>query len=158
MDGRSASDSAGDITAQRRVNITLVDDAAVALAVTRREPANAATGLEPNTFIALSFNKPVDPAHLQINVKQTAHGPTWDLGGQQGASPITDSTTFKLMQVDVDQQPVTGGLSTLPGGRSLAFYPEQDFAYGATVFVDVSVDGQPLDRYSFQVRPLPIRS
>jgi len=38
---------AGDLTAQRRVNVTLVDDAAVVLAVPRRDPANAATCREP---------------------------------------------------------------------------------------------------------------
>ena len=147
--------NAGDVTAQRRVSVTLIDDAAVALAVTRREPANAATGIEPNAFIALYFNKPVDPARLQVSVKETAHGLTWDLTGQQGASPITDSDTFQLVQIDYDQQPVAGGLSTLPGGRSVAFYPARDFVYGAGVFIDVSVDGQELDRFSFQVRPLP---
>lgn len=147
--------SAGDMTAQRRVTVTLIDEAAVALAVTRREPVNAASGLEPNAFIALYFNKPVDPARVQVSVKQTAHGLTWDLAGEQGASPIMDSDTFKLVQVDIDQQPVAGGRSALPGGRSLAFYPAQDFVYGASVFVEVSVDGQPLDRFSFQVRPLP---
>ncbi len=142
-------------TAQRRVTVTLIDDAAVALAVTRREPVNAATGLESNVPVVLYFNKSVDPARLQLSVKQTAHGLTWDLTGEQGASPIMDSNTFKLVQVDIDQQPVAGGRSTLPGGRSLAFYPAQDFVYGATVFVDVSLDRQMLDRFSSQVRPLP---
>jgi hypothetical protein len=38
----------------------------IALAVDRQTPANGATGIEPNAFIALYFNKPIDPALLTI--------------------------------------------------------------------------------------------
>ncbi|HEY9198695.1 MAG TPA: hypothetical protein VIR60_04950 [Gammaproteobacteria bacterium] len=147
--------AADTVVAERRVDVTVIDQSAVPLELLRTEPANAQTGVEPNAFLAVYFNKPIVPADLQIAVRETVHGETYDLSAQQGSNPTLDGNTARIVRVDHDQQVVNGGLSVFPGSRTVAYYPERDFAYGATVFVDVTYAGEALGRFSYQVRPLP---
>lgn len=144
-----------EVTAQARARFTLTNSDNIELALSHTEPANLAQNIEPNAFIALYFNKAIDPALLSISVKETAHGETYDLSGQNGANPITEGNRFKIVKVDYDQQPLPFGQTRFPGNRTLAIYPARDFVYSAQVFVDVSYNGAELKRFSFSVRPLP---
>ena len=145
----------GELISQAHTNITLANSDNIELELARYEPDNAQTGIEPNAFVALYFNKPIDSNLLQVTLRETVHGLTYDLSGQKGANPITDGNTAKLIEVHRDLDPVTGGLSLLPGNRTVAFHPEQDFAYNADIFVDVVYNGEELKRFTFKVRPLP---
>jgi hypothetical protein len=136
-----------------KVNIRNLDN--VQLALDRHEPENASTGNEPTAFIGLYFNKPVDPALLQINVKETAHGLTYDMSASQGSTPLLEGNTTKLVEVHRDQTAVAGGISVLPGATAIAFYPDSEYAYNAEIYVEVAYDGQELTRFQFKVRPLP---
>jgi hypothetical protein len=145
--------AAGTVLARRTSRFTVVNTANIALAIERQEPANSATGVEPNEFIALYFNKPMDPQQLQIQVLETVHGLIYDTL-EKGAD-ITQLSQVELVEVHRDREPVPGGVSQFPGNTMAAFYPQRDFAYGATIYVDVLVNNQALSRTSFTVRPLP---
>lgn len=145
--------TAGTVLARRTSRFTVVNTANIALAIERQEPANGATGVEPNEFVAVYFNKPVNPGQLQIQVLETVHGLIYDTL-EKGAD-ITRLSQVELVDVHRDREPVPGGISHFPGNTMAAFYPQRDFGYGATVYVDVLVNNQALARTSFTVRPLP---
>jgi len=141
------------VLARRTSRFSVVNTASIALAVERQEPANSAVGVEPNEFVAVYFNKPVDPQQLQIQVLETVHGLTYDTL-EKGAD-ITQLSQVELVEVHRDREPVPGGISQFPGNTMAAFYAQRDFAYGSTVYVDVLVNNEYLSRTSFTVRPLP---
>ncbi|WP_147305181.1 carboxypeptidase-like regulatory domain-containing protein [Alkalilimnicola ehrlichii] len=60
-----------------------------------------------------------------------------------------------MIQVNRDQAEVAGELSVLPDNRAVVFYPAREFAYGATVYVDLRYDGEVLSRFQYGIRPLP---
>jgi hypothetical protein len=64
-------------------------------------------------------------------------------------------TKVELTNVSRDREPVPGSISHFPANRMAAFYFQRDLAYGATVFVTASYDGQELARGVLHVRPLP---
>jgi hypothetical protein len=145
--------SAGDTIAATTSTFAVQDMDAVPLAVEKLKPANGATGIEPNDFIALSFNKAIDPALLQIEVLETVHGKTY--ASAASGADITQLSAVELVEVHRDRETVPGGVSILPGNRMAAFYPSRDLAYGAEVFVTATYDGAELTRATYNVRPLP---
>lgn len=150
----SLTDASGQIVTSGVAHVTFVNTDNVTLAVAAHEPASDAHGIEPNQFIKLNFNKAIDPAKLQVSLKETVHGMTYDLS-QMGSAGVGAARVPPLVRVDRDQEAVPAGLSFFPGGRMVAVYPHRDFAYGAAVFVDVSYDGQPISRFNFAIRSLP---
>ncbi len=144
-DGQALADT------QTRFTIKNMDN--VPLAVTSQVPANGATGVEPNAFIALYFNKAIDPALLSIEVLETAIGQTW--AKTAAGADITQLSNVRMTSVENVRSTVAGGLAFFPENSMAAFYPEADFTYGGTVFADVSYDGKVLARSTFAVRPLP---
>ncbi|MCP4549182.1 MAG: Ig-like domain-containing protein [bacterium] len=146
-------DSDGVIQASAETRFSVADMAADPLAVERIRPENGATGVEPNEFIAVYFNKQIDPALLQIEVLETVHGMTY-------ASPADGAEIAKISQVELievhrDRALMVGEVSHFPGDRMTAFYPDVDAAYGATIFITVLYDGVELARAFYEVRPLP---
>lgn len=137
----------------RKVNV--IDANTLALELVKTSPANGANGVEPNQFIALHFNRAIDPALLAVTVRETAHGLTWDMSGQRGIDPVTAGDAAKLIEVHRDREVVEGRLSTLPGDTSVAYNLVRDLAYGANVYVEVSYNGSEVTRLSYAVRPLP---
>jgi hypothetical protein len=149
----SVQNSAGDTLAATTSTFSVQDMDAVPLAVEKLKPANGATGIEPNDFIALYFNKAIDPALLQIEVLETAHGKTY--AAAASGADITQLSAVELVEVHRDRETVPGGVSILPGNQTAAFYPSRDLAYGAEVFVTATYDGTELTRATYNVRPLP---
>ncbi|NNF99324.1 MAG: hypothetical protein HKM93_08100 [Desulfobacteraceae bacterium] len=145
--------STGDTMAHRSQAFTVVNGSTIPLEIEKQEPANGQAGVEPNEFIAFYFNKPIDPALLQVQVRETAHGLIYNT--LESGADITRLNDIKLIEVHRDQKDVPGGISLLPGDTMAAFYPERDFAYNGTVFVTVSYDGAEIYRSSFKIRPLP---
>jgi hypothetical protein len=146
-------DGAGTVLAVRTTRFSIVNTANIPLQLERMEPANGAAGVETNEFVAVYFNKPIDPLLLQLQVFETAHGLSY-AAPEKGAG-ITALSEVKLVEVHRDHEPVPGGVSHLPNNTMAAFYPERDLAYGATVYIDVIYDNQELARASFSTRPLP---
>ncbi|MGI0115378.1 thrombospondin type 3 repeat-containing protein [Zooshikella sp. RANM57] len=124
------------------------------IALERTEPVIGSDGNEPNLPFTFYFNQPIDQSQLAIKVNETAHGYSYqdmDPAGTTGEA----AKGYQLQPVNRDFAPVTGSLSVLPGEQVVAFYPEQSLAYGATVYVQVSYQGQEMLRGNFQTRPLP---
>jgi len=46
-------------------------------------------------------------------------------------------------------------VSVMPGNAAVAFYPSADYAYNASINVQVTYDNQALEVFQFKVRPLP---
>jgi hypothetical protein len=120
----------------------------------RTLPARNEQYREPHLPIKFYFNKPVLLADLQISVKQTVHGTAYATGDNAQATS-NGKYQGEVVEVHKDQEPVPGGLSLLPGGRIVEFYPDDDITYGASVFVHVSHLGEELSRFAFKVRENP---
>ncbi|CAB1055660.1 hypothetical protein D1BOALGB6SA_393 [Olavius sp. associated proteobacterium Delta 1] len=148
-----AVNTSDTLLARITTRFTVVNTDNIPLAVKRQEPENSAEGVEPNEFIAVYFNKPVDPTQLQIQVFETAHGLGYD-APEKGAD-ITQLSEVELVEIHRDREQVPGGISHFPGNTMVAFYPGRDFAYGATVFIDVLYNSEVFVRSSFKIRPMP---
>ncbi|TDQ45899.1 hypothetical protein EV696_1162 [Permianibacter aggregans] len=126
----------------------------IPLEVVRVQPENGARDVEPNEFIAVHFNKPIDPNKFSLIVEETAHGMTY-----QNLDPLgTDFTQAKgsqLVEVSRSRAAVPGELSVVPGSRSMAFYPKQDVAYEGEIYVEAKYDGEVVARFAYNTRPLP---
>jgi hypothetical protein len=149
----SVENASGTLLTRTRTTFTTCDMTDVPIAVERQTPANGATGVEPNDFIALYFNKAIDPALLQIEVLETVHGRSY--ASFAPGADITQLNKIELVDVNRDRESVPGGIGHFPGSRMAAFYPRRDIAYGANVFVNVQYNGQELLRTTYKVRPLP---
>ena len=147
------TNQAGAVLARRTVSFFMVNEANIPLAVTRQEPARDESGVEANRFISFYFNKAIDPARLQVEVLETAHGMVY--ADAPEGEELSTMNTIELVEVHRDRQQVSGGLSYFAESMMAAFYPERDFAYQGEVYVTIHYDGHELSRSNFTIRPLP---
>lgn len=117
-------------------------------------PQNGDNGIEPNNFISVSFNRAIEFQKLSININETAQGLTWVDNDELGVDAL-QARGYELKQVNRSHEAVAGRLSLIPGDKLVAFYPERDFSYNATIYIDVKYDGETLQRTQFQTRALP---
>lgn len=148
------SDASGTVLARARSDFNVVNTDDIPLQVVTTMPGNGASGIEPNTFLTLHFNKVIDPALLSVSVAETAHGQTYDLSVGQGLE-FTARSLPPLVEVHRDQEVVGVTPSLFPGNRMISYYLARDLAYGGKVYVTVTYDGSELTRFSFDVRGLP---
>lgn len=146
--------AAGELISSSRRALTVRDQQQLELALERVEPANGQVGVEPNGFISLYFNQPIDPAKLSIAVNETAHGYTYEDVDPQGTDALR-AKGYQLVSVARSHEAVPGKLSVVPGATLVAFYPSRELAYDAEVYVNVGYDGQELERLQFRTRTLP---
>lgn len=150
----TVTDDAGKQVAVATGAFSTEDLANITLALQRTEPANQATGVEPNSGVHLYFNKPVELSRLEIAVRETVNGLTFDTGRPE----VTDFPALENaepVEVHYNQEPVPGETGILPGNTVVTWFPERDIAYGADVYVDVKYDGGELGRLTYKVRPMP---
>ncbi len=152
--GVQVRDVNGDLLAASSVLVTLQNPQNTPLAVERHVPANASTGNAPNDPISVFFNRSIDPALLQVTVRQTIHGPDYDLSNQ-ARSGFTEYDPPQVVQMDEDMTPVAGGLAFYPENIYVTYHPAERLPYGAEIFVDVVYDGEDLSRFSFTVQDVP---
>ncbi len=127
---------------------------AIPVEVVKVQPANGALNVEPNEFIAVHFNKTIDTSKLQINVRETAHGLTYQNLDPSGTD-FVHAKGAQLVEISRSNTAVPGRVAVLPGQKSIAFYPTNDVAYNGEVFIDVVYDNQTLTRFTYQTRALP---
>jgi len=149
----TARDDGGSTLATAAATFDVLDESTIPLELVRMEPESGATGIEANQYVSLLFNKPVDPALLEVQVRETVHGQIYST--PQDGADLRSVSLVELVDVDRDREPVPGRSMTLPGGRLVAFYPSRDYGYGGRVFVDVLYDGEDVGHERFDVRPLP---
>ena len=148
------ADETGNTLASTSQSLSVIAAATLPLEVSNLDPAMGATGVEPNSFIAVYFNRPIDGALLNIQVHESAFGKTYvdlDPMGTDGFS----GQGYQLVDVNRSHEPVPGSFTVLPNGRGAVFYPGRELAYNGELFVDVTYDGNSMARYTFHTRPLP---
>ncbi len=136
---------------KRTVIVTVNKTIPAPLALESSEPANNDIEVVINTPIKLYFNQPIDPGKLDIEIRETAHGLSYETtleNGAQGEKP-------KLIEINRDYQPVPGSVTVLTDSVIAAFEAERDFAFGASVYVTVRYDGNELTRYHFKTKIVP---
>lgn len=154
---RLAVRHAGRDIAAGEVTIDVVDWATVPLELVAMNPTSADGAIAPNSLLTFVFNKPVNPAQLQIAVKETLNG----YGYQFQDAPGTDFTRakgYQLVQVNRSQEPVAGISDLLADGRSLTFKADRFYGFGATLTIEVAHSGNTVARTSLEVMPLPTQA
>lgn len=145
---------AGTLVVQTTHRVSVTDPVVVPVRVEKTTPTEGSRYVEPNSFIAVFFNQPIDDSLLRLEIFETAHGMTYVDMDEKGTDAIR-ARGFKLTEVHRDHQPVPGAVSLLTGNKAVAFYPERSIAYNADVYLNVIYDGKPLKRMHFQTRDLP---
>ncbi|ACE83320.1 Thrombospondin type 3 repeat family [Cellvibrio japonicus Ueda107] len=143
-----------EMVASASRNFSVRNEADIPLALLGHEPLNAEEHVEPNQPIELSFNKAIDIAKLTVKVYETLHGKTY-INNDPAGLDFLDAKGYQLETVHRDRELVPGGLSLLPGGKLVGFYPTRQFGFNATLYVDVSYDGEEVGHFTFKVRKLP---
>jgi hypothetical protein len=146
--------AADEVLANSKIALNLVNMDNQPLALTKTNPARNEKDYEPHFPIQFFFNKPVNLADLSVTVRQTYHGNTYVNTAASGAG-FSEKYQGEITEVHYDQQLVPGGLSLLPGERIVEFYPDQDIAFGASVYVEISHLGSELERFIYHVRQSP---
>ena len=125
----TVSDNSNQVLAVTSRRLVVNDAVDVPLELERVEPIEGQDGVEPNSFITLYFNPPIDLGELTLNVHETAHGFTYQDQDELGTS-VLHAKGYQLVEANRNYDPVPGSLSLLPGDRMVAFYPGQELAYG----------------------------
>ena len=147
-------DSADEVLAQRSVPITVIDAANISLTLERTVPEQGDRFREPHFPVQFYFNRPVSLDDLSIDVRETVHGESYRADQSSGAG-IGETYAGGTVEVHLDQSPVPGNLSLLPGERIVEFYPSVDFHYGARAFVTLNYQGEPISRFYYEIRENP---
>ena len=148
------ADSTGALLSEASVTVNLINAEQIPLQVSSSTPANESTTAEPHLPISLFFNRPIDRSLLQVDVYETYSGQNYDLAALDGKSAL-ENQQVALINVDRSHEAVPGGLSFFPQDTLVSFNPVREFAYGATVFIDVTYNNQLLQQLSFSVRERP---
>ncbi|WP_052379833.1 MULTISPECIES: thrombospondin type 3 repeat-containing protein [unclassified Pseudoalteromonas] len=149
-----AYDINGQLQGESQVNFEINKLADVPLTVVQTQPKSLESQIETNAFIAFYFNKTVDKSLINIEVTETVHGQSYIDETEPGTN-LLEPKGAKLQEVNKNNELVSGSLASLPGDHSYAFYPDNGFAYGATIKVKISVSDKEMSRFSFNVKPLP---
>ncbi|TWI63909.1 hypothetical protein LZ24_03227 [Desulfobotulus alkaliphilus] len=142
----------GRVLGRTRSSFQIQDEATLPLSLELR-PGEGETGVAPGAFVSLSFNRMINPDALEVVLEETAH--TLNYKETEPGRGIEEMGEIPMERVNREREPVPGGLSWFPEKTLAAFYPERDFAWGATVHVTVRYQGEEILRNVFTVRPLP---
>jgi bifunctional DNA-binding transcriptional regulator/antitoxin component of YhaV-PrlF toxin-antitoxin module len=148
------TNSAATVLAETSRTLLVKDPVDVPLALERTEPANGEVGVEPNGFIGLYFNQPIDIDKLSVTLHETAQGYTYEDQDTPGTAGL-NAKGYRLVAVNRGYEAVPGQLSVLPGNRVVAYYPDRELAYDGEVHLAVAYDGAELARLMFRTRALP---
>ena len=149
----SVESASSQLLASAFASFSVVDEQSLPVEVERTEPADGATDVEPESFVAIYFDRPASSGQIEVRLFETVHGKTYP-PAEKGAGLLEQPAT-EPVEVHRDREPVPGGICVFPEKSMAAFYPERKFAYGARIFAEVDVDGSESGRFSFEVHPLP---
>ena len=148
-------DNANTLLTQAHRDITLINADTIPISVERVQPENGAKNIPVDEFIALYFNKAIIPTDLQIEVRETAHGKTWDVAQYKGVDPIEAGNINPLVEVHRDLEIVPGSLSVFPGEEVVSYHLLRELAYNSQVYVTVTYAGAVIKEFNFTVETLP---
>lgn len=144
----------GKSITQLEGRLSLISQDDISIKVSSVMPAREAKQQEPDTFLQVNFNRPVDPNKIEIVARRTLHGLTYINTDSSGVD-FLHAKGSQLSQVNIDRELVAGSISILPDDSSFVFYPEEDLGYTAEIDWQVKYDGQVLSKQRFKTRDLP---
>lgn len=118
------------------------------------KPEHQSSFAEPDVPLQVNFNRPVDPAKIQITARRTLNGMTY-LNLDESGTDFLYAKGHQLQQVNVHREAISGGLSMLNEDSVALLYPDSSLGYGAEISWEVSYDGEEVGRYNFTTRDLP---
>ncbi|WP_396589150.1 hypothetical protein [Bermanella sp. R86510] len=148
-----ALESGKEIT-QLSNELKVISQQDIPIKVTKVIPEPEQNNIEPNTFLQVNFNRPIDIDKLSIVARRTLHGKTYVNLDASGTN-FLHAKGMQLVQVDVDRELVNGSISVLPDDSSFVFYPENDLGYTADIDWQILYDGELLAKQRFETRSLP---
>ncbi len=144
-----------EVIARQETSIQIIDADTIPLDILKTQPDNEGINSSVGEFIALFFNRPIDPAQLTIEVRETVHGKTWDLSLYANNDILQGGATTALVEAHRDQELIPGTLSVYPGLTSVSYHLSRELAYNADVFVVVDYAGERIEDFTFKVETLP---
>lgn len=135
-------------------DVSVMQQEDLPLEVVKTEPENLAQNIEPDAPIHIYFNRPIDPAKLQVTALRSLSGKTY-LNKDASGTDFLRAKGHQLQQVAIHREPVAGGISLLAGDTIAAFYPNDDLGYNAEVTWELDYNGESILRSTFDTRGLP---
>ncbi|PHR94591.1 MAG: hypothetical protein COA78_32030 [Blastopirellula sp.] len=138
-------------TSRNIVVTSMIDEA---LSVISTQPMQLDEQIDVDAPIVITFNKPVDPATIQVEIRQSVQGKSY-VNTDDRQAKFYEQRGDVLTNVSLDREPVTVNVSLLPGEQMLAFYPVERLAFGARVDVVVTHNSQELNKFRYRTAVLP---
>ncbi|WP_430460351.1 hypothetical protein ACQUQU_14150 [Thalassolituus sp. LLYu03] len=135
-------------------SITVTNQEDLPLEVVSLLPENQAGGIEPDSPLQVTFNRPVKPQDLSFTVRKTLHGKTYVNADESGAD-FLHSKGYQLQEVHFSRQPVAGGISLVNNDQTAIFYPQGDLGYNAQIDWEITYADAVVSRQTFDTRGLP---
>ena len=134
--------------------VSVSEPAQVPLALVTVQPAQGAQRVDTKAQIALFFNQSIDASQLEVTVFETAFGKTWLNQDAQGTE-FFNAKGHQLVDVQRDHQAVPLSLQLIGNNKTVLVNLGREPAYNATVFVEVTYQGNSYARYQYQTAALP---
>jgi hypothetical protein len=130
-----------------------IDLASVPVALIRQDPPIGAVDVENDAGLTLYFNRQIDSATIEIQVRETVNGVIFR--GGPGEGDLRSQSVVERVVLNKTREPVIGRSQNLPGNRAYSFFPATAWNYGATIDVQVLVNGTNVSQSQFTVRKFP---
>jgi hypothetical protein len=138
-------------TSRNIVVTSMIDET---LSVISTQPMQLDEQVDVDAPIVITFNKPVDPANIQIDIQQSVQGKSY-VNNDPADALFYEQKGDVLTDVHLENAPVSVNASLLPGEQMVAFYPLERLAFGARVDVSVSYNGEMLSKFRYKTEKLP---
>ena len=135
-------------------SITVTNQEDLPLEVVSLLPENQSEGIEPDSPLQVTFNRPVKPQDLSFTVRKTLHGKTYVNADESGAD-FLHSKGYQLQEVHFTRELVAGGISLVNNDQTAIFYPQGDLGYNARIDWELTYAGTVVSRQTFDTRGLP---
>ncbi|WP_196158955.1 Ig-like domain-containing protein [Reinekea sp. G2M2-21] len=128
--------------------------AQVPLSLIKVLPEQGSLNIDTKEQISLFFNQSIDPALLDIRVHETAFGKTWINRDAKGTE-FFNAKGHQLVDVQREHESVPLDIQLVGSNKTVLVNLGREPAYNATLFVDVTYNGESFARYQYQTRVLP---
>lgn len=144
----------GQLISQLIGKLKVLSQEDLPIEVTSIVPEREGNQIEPDTYLQVNLNRPIDPSKLEIIVRRTLHGLTY-MNKDTSGKDFLHAKGMQLVEVNIDREIISGAISILPDDSSFIFYPQYDLGYGAEIDWQVKYNGELLSKQRFKTRDLP---
>jgi hypothetical protein len=135
-------------------SFTVTSAEVVDVELTAVSPEENEESVDTKESLTLFFNQEIDLSLLSVEVYETAHGKTWEYTDDSGTE-FYEAIGFELVDVERNYEPMTYELQSINSGKTILVNYSREPAYGATMHVEVTYNGESLNRYQYQTEELP---